>query len=111
LIGKNLNLEKFREIARYFIEKYPHIILEMGLMLGFPTETEKEALMTMEFLESLKWVHFPNLHILKIYPNTDMFKLALDNGISEALIQRSANLAYHELPETLPFSKHFVREY
>jgi amino acid adenylation domain-containing protein len=111
LIGKKLNLEKFLEIARYFIEKYPHIILEMGLMLGFPTETEREALMTLEFLESLKWVHFPNLHILKIYPNTDMFKLALDNGISEALIQRSANLAYHELPETLPFSKHFVREY
>jgi len=111
LIRKNLNLEKFEENVRYITGKYPQLILEMEMMLGFPTETEKEALMTLEFLEQLKWVHFPYLNILKIYPNTDMFKLAVEHGISEDRIERSVNLAYHELPETLPFSKAFVKEF
>ncbi|UCH98508.1 MAG: amino acid adenylation domain-containing protein, partial [Candidatus Aminicenantes bacterium] len=111
LIRKNLNLEKFEENVRYIIKKYPQLLLELEMMIGFPTETEKEALMTLEFLESLKWIHFPNLHILKIYPNTDMYKLALENGIKEELIERSVRLAYHELPRTLPFSKTFVRQY
>ncbi|HLP62306.1 MAG TPA: condensation domain-containing protein, partial [Candidatus Deferrimicrobium sp.] len=111
LIHKNLNLEKFAENIRYIIEKYPGVLLEMELMIGFPTETEKEALLTFEFLKDLKWVHFPNLNILKIYPNTEMYRLARENGIGENVIQRSVNLAYHELPDTLPFSKAFVKEY
>ncbi len=111
LIHKNLNLEKFAENIRYIIDKYPKVLLEMELMIGFPTETENEALLTFEFLKDLKWVHFPNLNILKIYPNTEMYRLARENGIGENLIQRSVNLAYHELPDTLPFPKVFVKEY
>jgi amino acid adenylation domain-containing protein len=110
LIGKNLNLEKFKENVRCIAEKYPQVVLEIELIIGFPSETEEEALMTLEFLKALKWVHFPNLNVLKIYPNTDMYRLALENGIDEEAIQRSVNLAYHELPETLPFSKDFARE-
>jgi amino acid adenylation domain-containing protein len=111
LIGKNLNLEKFRENVRYIIGKYPQVLLEMELMVGFPTETEEEALMTLEFLKDLKWVHFPNLNILKIYPNTEMYRLAVGNGISVESIERSTDLAYHQLPETLPFSKDFAKEF
>jgi len=111
LIHKNLNLEKFAENIGYIIDKYPRVLLEMELMIGFPTETEKEALLTFEFLKDLKWVHFPNLNILKIYPNTEMYRLARQNGIGDNVIQRSVNLAYHELPDTLPFSKAFVKEY
>jgi amino acid adenylation domain-containing protein len=108
LINKNLDLEAFRDIVRYFTEKYPQVLLEIELVIGFPTETEEEALMTLEFLENLKWVHFPNLHILKIYPNTDMYRLAIENGISLEQLERSTNLAYHQLPETLPYSKSFA---
>ena len=43
LISKNLDLEKFQDNARYIIKKYPHVLLEMELMIGFPTETEEEA--------------------------------------------------------------------
>jgi amino acid adenylation domain-containing protein len=109
LIRKNLNLEKFRESVAYFTQKYPQVILEMGLMLGFPTETEEETRQTLDFLKEYRWIHFPNVHILKIYPNTDMYRIALENGISRAAIHSSVNLAYHELPETLPYSKAFVR--
>jgi amino acid adenylation domain-containing protein len=111
LIKKNLNLEKFRENVCYITKKYPHIILEMELMHGFPTETEEEAMMTLDFLLDIKWVHFPDLHILKIYPHTNMYQLAVNHGISEMQIARSLHLAYHQIPETLPFSKDFTRSY
>ncbi len=111
LINKQLNLEKFAANVHYITQKHPHVVLEMEMMIGFPTETEAEALQTLELLQSFKWVHFPNLNILKIYPNTDMAQLAIENGVSRKLIHSSTTLAFHELPETLPFSKDFVREY
>ena len=40
-----------------------------------------------------------------------MCRLALANGVSMKSIESSVNLAYHELPETLPFSKEFTRLY
>ena len=78
LIKKNLDLEKFYENVNYIAQTYPQVILEMEMMIGFPTETEEEALMTLEFLKKIQWVHFPNLHILKIYPNTEMAGLAIE---------------------------------
>jgi amino acid adenylation domain-containing protein len=110
LIGKNLNIQRLRENARYFTGKYPHVILELFTIHGFPTETREEALLTLEFIKSLKWVHFPYFHILKIFPNTDMEKLALEKGISGQAIHNSENLAYHELPDTLPFEKRITLE-
>jgi amino acid adenylation domain-containing protein len=110
LINKNLNLEKFSENMQYIIRKYPGVILELEMIAGFPTETEEEAMMTLDYLKNLRWVHFPNLHILKIYRNTDMYGLAVENGISPERIDRSAALAYHQLPDTLPFPKRFARE-
>ncbi|UCH95476.1 MAG: AMP-binding protein, partial [Candidatus Aminicenantes bacterium] len=111
LIKKNLNLEKLEENIRYICKKYPQVILELFTMLGFPTETQKEALMTLEFIKRQKWLHFPYVEILKIFPNTDMEALALEAGITKEAIARSQNLAYHELPETLPFDKQFTLKY
>ncbi|MCP4214101.1 MAG: amino acid adenylation domain-containing protein [bacterium] len=111
LIGKNLNLDKFRKNVEYIATKHRNVILEMEMMIGFPTETEEEAMMTLDFLKSVKWVHFPNLHILKIYHNTDMYKLAVANGVSPESISRSSAMAYHHLPETLPFPKSFARQF
>jgi amino acid adenylation domain-containing protein len=111
LIGKNLNIEKLRENLLYIIENHPHVILELCTMHGFPTETEEEAMMTLDFVKSLKWIHFPYIHILKIHPDTRMKRLAIESGISEEAISRSENLAYHKLPETLPFEKKFTLKY
>jgi len=111
LIQKNLNLEKFSENIEYITQKYPHIISEMESMIGFPTETEEEAMMTLDFVMKQKWLHFPNLHILKIYPNTDMCDLALKSGIPMDVIEESTRLAFHQLPLTLPFSKEFVQQF
>ncbi|MGD2090339.1 MAG: amino acid adenylation domain-containing protein [Candidatus Aminicenantes bacterium] len=111
LIKKNLNLKKFRENIQYICETYPDVILELFTMHGFPTETREEAQMTLDFINSMKWLHFPYVHILKIYPNTDMERLALESGISRQAIENSMDLAFHELPETLPFDKSFTASY
>jgi amino acid adenylation domain-containing protein len=111
LIKKNLDIEKLRENAEYFCSKYPDVILELFTMHGFPTETEEEAMKTLGFIKSLKWAHFPYVFLLKIHPSTDMMQLALDNGISREAIERSMTANFHEVPETLPFSKSFTRRY
>jgi len=111
LIQKNIQLDKLRENIDYFCEKHPQVILDLFTMHGFPTETEEEAMMTMDFIKTTKWLHFPYVHILRIYPNTDMEKLALENGISQESILKSANTAWHELPETLGFEKSFTLSY
>ena len=111
LIGKNLNLETFRENIEYLCGTYPQVITELEMMHGFPTETEEETLKNLEFLKTLKWIHFPNLNILKIFPNTDMYKLAIEKGIPRELIESSNSLLFQEIPDTLPYSKTFLRQY
>jgi amino acid adenylation domain-containing protein len=111
LITKNLNLEKFRDNVTYICKRYPHVILELFTMHGFPTESEEEVQMTLDFIKSCRWLHFPYVHILKIYPNTRMEDLALKHGISSKAIFESSDLAYHQMPATLPFDKNFTLKY
>jgi amino acid adenylation domain-containing protein len=111
LIGKNLNIEKFKENLDYICEKYPGVIIALFVMLGFPTETEAEAMKTYDFIKSTKWIHFPYINVLVIYPNTDMARLALENGVTNQAIINSENAAYHDLPDTLPFEKSFASRF
>ncbi|MCP4148133.1 MAG: radical SAM protein, partial [bacterium] len=111
LLKKHLEIEKFREVMEYIAGRHPDVILEIATMHGFPTETEEEAMMTLDFIKSIKWLHFPYIHILKIYPNTEMEEFALEHGVSKDDILRSKDLAFHELPDTLPYPKSFTRQY
>ncbi len=111
MIQKNLKIDKLQANMQYIAEKHPQVILELYTMHGFPTETQEEALMNLEFIQSIKWIDFPHIFILHIYPNTDMEKLAMDSGIPREAIQRSLDLSYHELPDTLPFDKSFTLKY
>ena len=110
-IGKRLNLQKLYENIAYIWEKYPQVISELFTIHGFPSETKEEAEKTLDFIKRLKWVHFPYVFVLKIYPHTEMARIALENGIPGEAIAASEGLAYHELPETLPFEKSFTIEY
>ena len=111
LIRKNLDLDKFKAVVDYIAREHPEIILEMATMHGLPTETEEEAMMTLNFIKDVHWLHFPYIHILKIFPNTEMETFALEQGISREDIMISKDRAFHELPETLPFPKRFTRRY
>lgn len=111
LIRKNLNIEKLRENIEYMCEKHPQVVLDLFAIYGFPSETEEEALLTLGFIKGLKWLHFPYIYILKIYPNTDMECVAMEHGISQKSILKSVNLGWNELPDTLPFDKEFALRY
>jgi amino acid adenylation domain-containing protein len=111
LIGKNLNIKKLRKNIDYICENHRPIILELNTIHGFPTETEAEALMTLAFIRSIEWLHFPYVHILKIYPHTKMARIALENNIPAEAIAASQDLAFHELPTTLPFDRTFTLQY
>ncbi|MHB8896943.1 MAG: condensation domain-containing protein, partial [Candidatus Geothermincolia bacterium] len=109
LIRKNLDLDRTREAIDYFATAHPEVLLELFAMIGFPSETEAEAVETLEFIEESRWLDFPYLHVLKVYPGTDMAGIAMEHGVSAEAINRSADLAFHELPDTLPFDKSFAR--
>jgi amino acid adenylation domain-containing protein len=111
MLQKNLDLETFKKNVRYLCETHPHVILEFYIMHGFPTETEEEAIKTLDFLKDLKWVDFPYIFTLKIYSNTEMEKMALAHGISRESIVRSENMGFTDLTETLPFSRDFTLKY
>jgi amino acid adenylation domain-containing protein/non-ribosomal peptide synthase protein (TIGR01720 family) len=111
MINKHLNLDKFRKNVEYFCQKHPHVILELFTMHGFPTETEAEARMTMDFIKQQRWLHFPYVFILKIYPDTNMADLAMEQGVLREDILKCEDLAFHELSPTSPFERSFTKNY
>ncbi len=111
VMRKNLNIERFRESLEYLCSKYPEAVTTLNTMHGFPTETEEEAMMTLNFIFSMKWVHFPYTHIVRIFPGTDLEQFALDHGVPREVINESIDKSYHEVTPTLPFKKEFTEKY
>jgi len=109
VIRKNLNVEKLNENLQYIAEKYPFVVLALNAMHGFPTETEEEAMMTLNFIKNIKWLHFPYLVSVRIFPGTELEKLALEQVIPKELIEQSQDLAYEEVSPTLFFSQNFTK--
>lgn len=73
-IGKNLNLTK----AYHNIELISkRIVTTVFFMIGFPTETFKDAENTLRFAESLKYVTQPVLSVLRVYPDTPIYNFLL----------------------------------
>ena len=111
VMRKNLNLEKFRENLEYLCAEYPDAVTTLNTMHGFPTETEEEAMMTLNFILDMKWVHFPYAHIVRIFPGTDLEQFALDHGVPRSVINESIDKSYHEVTPTLPFPREFTEKY
>ncbi len=109
IMRKNLDIEKLHENLKYITEKYPFFVLGLNAMHGFPTETEEEALRTLNFIKSIKWVHFPYLFNVRIFPGTELEHFALEQGISKDLIEKSQDVAFEDISPTLPFSQDFTR--
>ena len=68
-------------------------------------------MMTLNFIKDMKWVHFPYVHVVRIFPGTDLEKFALDQGVPRQAINESIDKSYHEVTPTLPFSKEFTEKY
>ncbi len=108
IMRKGLNVEKFHDVLTYITNKYPEVNLTLNAMHGFPTETEEEAMMTLNFIKSIKWIDFPYLHNVRIFPGTELEHFALEAGIPKEMIKESQDMSYHELSPTLPFSTKFT---
>jgi len=111
VMRKNLNIPKFRDNLEYLINTYPEAVTTLNTMHGFPTETEEEALMTLDFIFSMKWIHFPYTHVVRIFPGTDLEKFALNHGVPRKVINESIDKSYHMVTPTLPFKKEFTEKY
>ncbi len=111
VMRKNLDIEKFRENLEYICKSYPEAVTTLNTMHGFPTETEEEAMMTLDFIKSMKWIHFPYTHIVRIFPGTDLEKFALNHGVARNAINESIDKSYHQVTPTLPFSDEFTNKY
>ena len=109
VMRKNLDLDKFYNNASYIAEKYPHVVLGLNAMHGFPTETEKEAMMTLDFIKSLKWIHFPYLLTVRAFPNTEIEKFAREQGIPDDVIKKSQDISYEDTAPSLTFSQDFTK--
>ena len=108
VMRKNLDLDKFYKNAAYIVDKYPHVVLGLNAMHGFPTETEEEAMMTLNFIKELKWIHFPYLLTVRAFPNTEIEKFAREQGIPEEVIKKSQDLSYEDTAPSL-FSQDFTK--
>lgn len=109
IMRKNLKVDILKENLSYISEKYPSVILTLNAMHGFPTETEEEALETLNFIKSIKWIDFPYLHNVRIFPGTELEHFALEVGIPREVIEGSQDMSYHEFAPTLPFPPEFTR--
>jgi len=109
VMRKNLNVEKLHDNLQYITEKHPSVVIGLNAMFGFPTETEEEALMNLDYIKSIRWIHFPYLHNVIIFPGTELERFALESGIPRVLIEQSQDKLFNELPATLPFSQDFTK--
>lgn len=108
VMRKNLDVEKFRENINYVATKYPSVVVGLYTMHGFPTETEEEAHETLNFIKSIKWVHFPYMFNVRVFPGTEIEHFALEQGISKKVIEDSQDMSYAEGSPTIAFSKEFT---
>jgi len=109
VMRKNLNVEKLRENLTYITEKYPQVVLTLNAMHGFPGESEEEAIETLDFIKSIKWIDFAYLHNVRIFPGTELENYALEVGVPREIIEQSQDMSYHEFAATLPFPPEFTR--
>jgi anaerobic magnesium-protoporphyrin IX monomethyl ester cyclase len=81
LIQKNLNLDRIAEAISLSTAK--GILTRGFFMIGFPTETEKEALMTIDYAKSSNLV-LAMFFTVVYFPGTPLFRLAqVTSNISE----------------------------
>jgi radical SAM superfamily enzyme YgiQ (UPF0313 family) len=109
LMRKNLKIDKLYDNLQYIVSTYPYLIVGLNAMHGFPTETEEEAQMTIDFIKNIKWLHFAQLHNVRIFPGSLLEQIALENGVTHEQIEESLTIPYHLMPTTIQLDREFSR--
>tara|TARA_B100002052_G_C15566980_1_gene456134 strand:- start:36 stop:671 length:636 start_codon:yes stop_codon:yes gene_type:complete len=66
-------------------------------------------MMTLDFIKSLKWIHFPYLLTVRAFPNTDLEKFAREQGVPDEIIKKSQDLSYEDVTPSLNFRQDFTK--
>jgi len=111
LVRKELRFKPFYDAVDYTIKK--GVMVDMFLMVGFPTETEEEALQTLDFLMQWDEICFPYLNVLNAFPGTEIYDRMIAEGASEKEIKEAFEKGYssrgEEIIELVKFD--FLRYY
>ena len=75
---KLLRFEPFYDAVDYTIKK--GVMVDMFLMVGFPTETAEEARKTIDFVMQWDEICFPYLNVLNFFPGTEVYDDAMEAG-------------------------------
>jgi len=94
-IKKFADLKKLRDNIHYTCSK--GIMVGCYIMAGFPTESKEEALETVEFLKQFKKIVLPVFNSLRYYPNTEVYNIALKEGMPLNNIRDSYREPYHDI--------------
>jgi radical SAM superfamily enzyme YgiQ (UPF0313 family) len=109
VMRKNLDVDKFKENCEYIAAKYPQVVTGLNTMHGFPTETEEEAYMTLNFIRDIKWAHFPYMFNVRVFPGTEIEHFAIESGVPKHVIEETQDMSYEEGSPTIPFSRDFTK--
>ena len=94
LVKKELRFEPFYDAVDYTIKK--GVMVDMFLMVGFPTETKEEALSTIDFLMQWDEICFPYLNVLNAFPGTEIYDKMIAEGSNEEEIREAFGSGYSE---------------
>lgn len=109
MIKKNLNLEKVKKIIAVAVNN--GLFVRGFFMLGFPTETRKELLETINFAVHSK-LHLALFLVVIPFKGTELYN-EISNSISDINMQQLSNADYYNMPfnlSTVP-NKEFFRIY
>jgi len=85
LINKQLTVEQARQ-ANKRLARYPQISPFYNFIVGFPTETAQDAMLTVDLawqlLEENPQAKIGTIHIYKEYPGTPLFAAAIADGFA-----------------------------
>ncbi|NOQ70368.1 MAG: radical SAM protein [Crocinitomix sp.] len=108
-IKKYLNVKKIKENIDYACSQ--NVMVNAFFLFGLPTETQEEALLTLEFAEECDQLNFLYIFFSRYYPGTAMADIAMSEGFTREMINNSINNLYHEVEkyETPTLPNKFIR--
>jgi len=100
-IGKYMDIEKAEKAIHAASKRF---VTRTLFMVGFPTETYEEAMVTIKYAESFEYVAQPMLSVLRIYNNSKVFNFL--NPTEEqykAISEQEKNLFHLGMFENIKF--------
>ena len=94
LMGKKFSINKWVKIIKVIQKKYPKITLETSIMVGFPSETDKDFKKTINLLH---YILFDGVVIYKYNERPNLPSLRIEKRIPEIIKNKRYNQMRHHV--------------